>query len=201
MTFWQNWKNKKYPSSQPLKHNWFHPTEPRRCLLTHQSTFSHIQCTCPVYYLYLNVGFPCGSAGKESTCNSGFNPWVQSLVWEDPLEKGKATHSSILSWRIPWTVSMGSQSRTQLRDCHCTWMCYRNIGGTQGETNNRLLQFMESLRLKDPNLWGHLICIPGNQIPGECHPSAHAAQPWQQRVPDFSSFYLMIIFFFFQLIL
>ena len=30
--------------------------------------------------------------------------WVQSLGWEDMLEKGKATHSSILAWRIPWTV-------------------------------------------------------------------------------------------------
>ena len=30
--------------------------------------------------------------------------WVRSLGWEDPLEKGKATHSSILAWRIPWTV-------------------------------------------------------------------------------------------------
>ena len=30
--------------------------------------------------------------------------WVQSLAWEDPLEKGKVTHSSILDWRIPWTV-------------------------------------------------------------------------------------------------
>ena len=30
--------------------------------------------------------------------------WVQSLGWEDPLEKGKATHPSILAWRIPWTV-------------------------------------------------------------------------------------------------
>ena len=30
--------------------------------------------------------------------------WLHSLVWEDPLEKGKATHSSILAWRIPWTV-------------------------------------------------------------------------------------------------
>ena len=30
--------------------------------------------------------------------------WVQSLGWEDPLEKGKATHSSILAWRVPWTV-------------------------------------------------------------------------------------------------
>ena len=29
---------------------------------------------------------------------------IQSLGWEDPLEKGKATHSSILAWRIPWTI-------------------------------------------------------------------------------------------------
>ena len=30
--------------------------------------------------------------------------WIRSLGWEDPLEKGKATHSIILAWRIPWTV-------------------------------------------------------------------------------------------------
>ena len=30
--------------------------------------------------------------------------WVLSLGWEDALEKGKATHSSVLAWRIPWTV-------------------------------------------------------------------------------------------------
>ena len=30
--------------------------------------------------------------------------WVQSLSWEDPLEKGTVTHSSMLAWRIPWTV-------------------------------------------------------------------------------------------------
>ena len=30
--------------------------------------------------------------------------WIRSLGWEDPLEKGKATHSSILAWKIPWTV-------------------------------------------------------------------------------------------------
>ena len=41
--------------------------------------------------------------------------WVGSLGWEDPLEKGMATHSTILAWRIPWTEehgelqSMGSQ--------------------------------------------------------------------------------------------
>ena len=32
---------------------------------------------------------------------------VRSLGWEDPLEKGKATHSSILAWRIPWTLEPG----------------------------------------------------------------------------------------------
>ena len=41
--------------------------------------------------------------------------WVQSLAWEDSLEKGMATHSGIVAWRIPWTEepggvqSMGSQ--------------------------------------------------------------------------------------------
>ena len=33
--------------------------------------------------------------------------WVQSLGWEDPLEKGIATHSSTLAWRIPWTEEPG----------------------------------------------------------------------------------------------
>ena len=33
--------------------------------------------------------------------------WVRSLGWEDPLEKEMATHSSILTWRIPWTEKSG----------------------------------------------------------------------------------------------
>ena len=60
-----------------------------------------------------SVGFPGGSVGKESTCNAGDAGLI--LGWEDPLEEGMATHSSILAWRIPWTEepgrlqSMGSQ--------------------------------------------------------------------------------------------
>ena len=38
--------------------------------------------------------------------------WVQSLSWEDALEKGKAAHSSILAWRIPWTVHGIAESGT-----------------------------------------------------------------------------------------
>ena len=39
--------------------------------------------------------------------------WVRSLGWEDPLEKGMATHSSILAWRNPWTDRLVGQRRTQ----------------------------------------------------------------------------------------
>ena len=91
------------------------------------------------------MDFPCGSAGKESACNSGNldlipelgrypgegkgyplqyswaslvaqlvknlpaiqETWVGSLGWEDPLEEGIATHSSVLAWRAPWTQPMG----------------------------------------------------------------------------------------------
>ena len=47
--------------------------------------------------------FPGGTNGKEFACNAG----VQSLGQEDPPEKGKATHSSILAWRILWTEEPG----------------------------------------------------------------------------------------------
>ena len=56
-------------------------------------------------------GFPGSSVVKNLPLMQ--KTWVQSLGWEDPLEKGKAVHSSILAWRISWTVkSMGSQSQT-----------------------------------------------------------------------------------------
>ena len=56
----------------------------------------------------LSTSFPGGSAGKESACSVGDLGSIPG--WEDPLEKGKATLSSILAWRIPGTVeSMGSQ--------------------------------------------------------------------------------------------
>ena len=48
-----------------------------------------------------------------------YTPWVQSLSWEDPLEKGMATHSSILAWRIPW---MGELGRLQSL-CVCVCVC------------------------------------------------------------------------------
>ena len=59
--------------------------------------------------MMLTVGFPGGSAVKNPLAMQ--ETWVQSLGWEDFLEKEIATHSSILAWRIPWTEeSDGLQS-------------------------------------------------------------------------------------------
>ena len=44
--------------------------------------------------------------------------WVRSLGWEDPLEKGKATHSSILAWRSPCTIQSKESQRVR-HDCKC----------------------------------------------------------------------------------
>ena len=52
-------------------------------------------------------GFPGGSDGKESACNLGDPSLIPGSGRSDPLEKGMATHSSILSWRIPWTEEPG----------------------------------------------------------------------------------------------
>ena len=51
---------------------------------------------------------PSGSAVKNPPAVQEMQePWVQSLGGEDPLEEGMATHTSILRWRIPWTVEPG----------------------------------------------------------------------------------------------
>ena len=69
----------------------------------------------------LTQPLPYGASGKESACQCK-ETWARSLGWEDPLEEGVATHSSVLAWRVPWTEepgglqSLGSQSRTRPSD-------------------------------------------------------------------------------------
>ena len=46
--------------------------------------------------------------------------WVRSLGWEDPLEEGMATHSSILAWRIPWTEEPGRLQSRGRKESHTT---------------------------------------------------------------------------------
>jgi len=57
--------------------------------------------------------FPAGSDGKESSCSAGDQ--VRSLGQEDPLEKGMATHSNILAWRITWTEEPGGLLSMELQ--------------------------------------------------------------------------------------
>ena len=53
------------------------------------------------------MDFPGGSDGKASAYNAGDSGSVQSLGWEDLLEKEMATHSSVLAWRIPGMAEPG----------------------------------------------------------------------------------------------
>ena len=59
------------------------------------------------------IGYPLQYSWASLVAQPVKNPlavretWLQSLGWEDPLEKGKATHSSILAWRIPWISPWG----------------------------------------------------------------------------------------------
>ena len=55
--------------------------------------------------LNFNLGFPGRSVVKNLSAVQ--ETWVQCLGQEDPLEKGMATHSSILAWKIPWTEEPG----------------------------------------------------------------------------------------------
>ena len=64
-------------------------------------------CTAFIYtFTYLKAS---AVAQMVKNLPAMWETWVQSLGWEDPLEKGKATHSSILAWRIPWTEDTTEQ--------------------------------------------------------------------------------------------
>ena len=54
--------------------------------------------------LFLVMSIDCSAVKNPHTIQE---MWVRSLGWEDPLEKGTATDSSILAWRIPWTEKPG----------------------------------------------------------------------------------------------
>ena len=60
------------------------------------------------------MGFPGGASGKETACQCrrcGLDIWG----WEDPLEEGTATHSSILACTIPWTEQSGRLQSMELQ--------------------------------------------------------------------------------------
>ena len=96
--------------------------------------------------------------------------WVRSLGWEDPLEKGKATHSSILAWTIPWTVHGIAKSRTQLSNFHFQRRLSRGVFLSQvvvsfllgGLVCNR--QLRRCTQGQYPQHTENFIFMPGGQV-------------------------------------
>ena len=67
--------------------------------------------------------FPLGWTGWISSQSKGLSleTWVRSLCGEDPLQQGMATHSSILTWRIPWTKEPSRLQSIGLQRIRCHW--------------------------------------------------------------------------------
>ena len=107
-----------WPTLLPTLTVWreLHPPRPAlcpRCTLSWTSSFSlmyylgHVQFALRAYHILLHgLIHPRASLVAQLLKNPPAvqETWVWSLGWEEPMEKGKATHSSILAWRIPWTV-------------------------------------------------------------------------------------------------
>ena len=74
---------------------------------THQAEFPVLYTGRPCWLSILNIEvvFPSGSVVKNLSAMQ--ESWVQSMGQEDSLEKGMATHSSVLVWKIPWTEELG----------------------------------------------------------------------------------------------
>ena len=121
------------------------------------------------------LGFPVGSDSKESACNAG-DP-VQSLGQEDPLEKGMATHSSILAWRISWTEEPGRL---------CTAFGVAELDTTEHLMHTRFTHLsMPSLCARQLPEWVSrlgLLCLPPPGLrkpyPGDAFPRFPLSPTW-----------------------
>ena len=79
------------------------PEEPLPLFYFLIETYSH-----NIEHLLCVISFPGGASGREPACQCRrCDSCVQSLVWEDPLEEIMTTHSSFLTWSIPWTEEPG----------------------------------------------------------------------------------------------
>ena len=114
-----------------------------------------LHCRQILYYLSHQGSprcFSAGTSGKEPTCQfRRYNEtWVWSLDWENPLEESMATHSSILTWRIPWAEDPGG---------------LQSIGSqTVGHNWSRRNKYELSLRQYCPDMLLHLAWVGVNSL-------------------------------------
>ena len=95
---------------------------PQRFLLHLFFSLNLYRSSVPWIVEWLTLFHPGGSAVKNlPAMQEKQEIWVQSLGQEDPLEKGMAIHSSILSWRIPWTEEPGELQSMELQRVRHDW--------------------------------------------------------------------------------
>ena len=133
---------------------------------------NHLQCKRPQFNSWAEkihwrtdrlptpvfLGFPGGSAGKKNP-PAMRETWVGSLGWEDPLEKGKATHSSILACIVHGVANWVHGDTTERLSLHSTQKKLKN------EVN---CLHQPSLHLYSQTQWGS---------PRECHGLSHSFSP------------------------
>ena len=91
--------------------------------------------------------FPGDTSDKELPCQCRRQTQVPSLGWEDPLEEGLATHSSILAWRIPWTEEPGGLQSTgsqRMRPDWSNWASRYPFSSPQGIEQHSLCYSVSS---------------------------------------------------------
>ena len=104
-----------------LKHRGCHSSMPWLMLVPY--LYIHLPLVLLENAIIYPLGFPGGSDSKESACNAG-EMWLQSLGWEDPLEKGIATHFIVPAWRIPnlqHTTLQWIRTRSHSKLLFCFW--------------------------------------------------------------------------------
>ena len=144
------------------------------------------------------VGFPGSSNGKESACNAGDQSSIPGISREDPLEKGMATHSSTLAWRIPRTEGLAgcivhgvSQGQTWLKQLSSNSIKYTNQGSsliTDGTFNKSFsINSLVAQRLKHlPAMRETWVRSLGREDPLEKEMATHSSIsawriPWTQE--------------------
>ena len=78
--------------------------------------------------------------------------WVRSLGWEDPLEEGMATHSSIITWRIPWTEEPGGLQPMGLHRVGHDWATKHSTAWHSGVLPAQSIQNMQGRLIKKEDI-------------------------------------------------
>ena len=152
-------------SLQPhrLQHARLHSPSP-----THEAC-SRIGIGYPLQYSWASL-----VAQKVKNLPTMWKTWVRSLGWEDFLEEGMATHSSILAWRIPWTEEPGGLRSMWLQRIRHGWATSKHSTQYTREKN-----YHSNPEIIGPKTDGFALVVLWWHLP--CHDAPKA--PWQKQHP------------------